>query len=213
MKPTISELWHSADPNDWADALERYWSFVLPRNRDLEHYLDDLDLERLRSLDARGWYSFLHNEYFRWKYTAANRYATTTSSLRFYQKDQHSLDELDQVRQKLLALDTDDIRSALEVAHRIRGLGPSGASGLLALMYPHKFGTCDQFVVKALGQIDGLPEAPVLSRMKPEDLTIPDGVAIINLLRRKAVDTNRVFNSDSWTPRKIDKVLWTYGRH
>jgi hypothetical protein len=65
MKPTISELWHSVDPTEWADALERYWTFVLPRNLDLERSLDDLDLERLRYLDARGWYRFLHDEYFR----------------------------------------------------------------------------------------------------------------------------------------------------
>jgi len=79
-------------------------------------------------------------------------------------------------------------------------------------MYPQKFGTVDQFVVKALVQIDSLPEAPTLRRMKPEGLTIPQGVLIIQILRRKASDNNRVLNSDGWTPRKIDKVLWTYGR-
>jgi hypothetical protein len=111
-----------------------------------------------------------------------------------------------------LTLDTDDTGSALKVACSIRGLGPPGASGLLALMYPHKFGTVDQFVVKALAQIDSLPEAATLRRMKPEGLTIPQGVLITQILRRKAADNNRVLNSDGWTPRKIDKVLWTYGR-
>jgi hypothetical protein len=212
MKPTVSELWYSADPKEWADALERYWTFVLPRNRDLERSLEDLDLERLRRLDARGWYRFLHDEYFRWKYTAANWYATTTGSLRCYEEDEHSLAELDHIRQRLLTLDTDDIRSALRVARRIKGLGPPGASGLLALMYPRKFGTLDQFVVKALRGIESLPEASTINRMRPKALTISDGVMIISILRQKAAKNNQVFSSDSWTPRQIDKVLWTYGR-
>jgi hypothetical protein len=48
--------------------------------------------------------------------------------------------------------------------------------------------------------------------MKPEDLAIRDGVLIVDVLRRKAADNNRVFKSANWTPRKLDKVLWTYGR-
>jgi len=31
-------------------------------------------------------------------------------------------------------------------------------------------------------------------------------------MRGKAADNNRVFKLDNWTPRKLDKVLWTYGR-
>ncbi|MFW6027899.1 MAG: hypothetical protein ACOC91_03740, partial [bacterium] len=93
-----------------------------------------------------------------------------------------------------------------------RGLGTAGASGLLALMYPRKFGTVDQFAVKALRQVNGLPEAAALARMTPESLSIRDGVLIIGILRRKAADNNRMFKSNAWTPRKLDKVLWTYGR-
>lgn len=208
---SIANLWISADPKAWEDALERYWSFVQPRNLALEQSLDALDLERLRRLDARGWYDFLRNDYFRWKYTQPNRYATTTQKLQHY-VDHDALSDLDQIRKHLLTLDTADIRSGLKVAKEIRGLGTAGASGLLALMYPQNFGTVDQFVVKALGQINGLPEAAALARMKPEALTIPDGVLIIGILQRKAADNNRVFKSNAWTPRKLDKVLWTYGR-
>jgi hypothetical protein len=147
----IAALWASADPKEWEDALAHYWSFVQPQNLALEQSLDTLDLERLRRLDARGWYEFLRDEYFRWKYTARNRYATTTKHLRRY-LDDGTLGDLDQIRGRLLTLDTDDIRSGLEAASAIRGLGTAGASGLLALMYPQKFGTVDQFVVKALGK-------------------------------------------------------------
>lgn len=207
----VAELWTSADPQAWEDALERYSDLVLPKNRALERSLDKLDLERLRRLDAPGWYDFLLEEYFRWKYTAANRYATTTRHLRSYVED-NALGDLDQIRKRLLTLDSDDSYWALLAATQIRGLGTAGASGLLALMYPRHFGTVDQFAVKALRQVDGLPEAKALARMNPEALTIEDGVLLIDIFRRKAADNKRVLKPDAWTPRLVDKVLWTYGR-
>jgi hypothetical protein len=207
----IADLWDSADPQAWEHALERYWTFVHPRNLTLEQSLDALDVQRLRRSDPQEWYDFLKNEYFRWKYTALNRYATTTRQLQRY-VDDDALGDLDQIRKRLLTLNTDDIRSALNAACAIRGLGTAGASGLLALMYPQNFGTVDQFVVKGLREVNGLPEAAAIARMKPQGLTVRDGVLIINVLRRKAADNNRVLKSDAWTPRKLDKVLWTYGR-
>jgi hypothetical protein len=208
----IAELWTSSDPAAWERALARYWSYVRSENLDLELSLDSLDLERLREMDGDGWFQFLRDEYFRWKYTAASRYAYTTQKLQSY-VDEDALDKLDVIREKLLTLDTDDIRSSLEVADEIRGLGTAGASGLLALMYPQKFATVDQFVVKALRQVDGLPEAESIARMDPEGLSVKDGVLLIDILRRKAADNNRAFNSKTWTPRKLDMVLWTYGRN
>ena len=55
-------------------------------------------------------------------------------------------------------------------------------------------------------------EATALARMNPEDLTIRDGAMIVGILQRKAAANNRNFKSNAWTPRKLDKVLWTYGR-
>jgi len=207
----IADLWVSTSPKVWENALEGYWNLVQPQNLALEQSLDKLDLGLLRRMDANEWYEFLRDKYFRWKYTDRRRYRTTTSNLQRYDED-NELGELDQIRVRLLALDPDYIRSGLETAHAIQGLGTAGASGLLALMYPKHFGTVDQFVVKALRQVQGLPEAEALTRMKPGSLTIKDGVLLINILRRKAADNNRVFKSDAWTPRKLDKVLWIYGR-
>ena len=48
--------------------------------------------------------------------------------------------------------------------------------------------------------------------MSPEGLTIKDGVVLITIMRRKAASLNEAFAIDSWTPRKVDMVLWTYGR-
>ena len=75
-------------------------------------------------------------------------------------------------------------------------------------MYPASFGTVDQFVVKALREVSGLPDALALANMNPESLTIQEGVLIIELLRRKAAEINRAINAPVWTPRRVDMALW-----
>ena len=208
---TISELWSSRDSQPWDHALLRYWDFVKPANLELEHRLESLNPEWIRNLDERGWYEFLHDEYFRWKYTAPSRYATTTRSLERYVEGGR-LDDLYRIKERLLALDRRDIGLGLLVAREILGLGTAGASGLLALLYPETFATVDQFAAKALCEVPGLPEAAALAKMNPLELDLEDGALLIRIMQRKAVENNQWFGTLSWTPRKIDKVLWTYGR-
>jgi len=208
----IVMVWHSLEAEVWERALTRYWSFVQPTNLELERVMAVLDLSRIRQLDPQGWYDFLLKEYFPWKYTARNRLASTTRHLRQY-ADTGSLDELYRIKQNLLIVDQADTRKALRVASNIKGLGTAGASGLLALLYPGMFGTVDQFMVKALRQIESLPESAALARMNPEQLTIPNAVMLIKITRRKADENNHLFHTTFWTPRKIDMILWTYGRY
>ena len=82
------------------------------------------------------------------------------------------------------------------LAKQIKGLGAAGASGLLALLFPRYFGTIDQFAVKALRQIDGLPEHAALQKMKSKNLNISDGVVLISIMRKKAEELNRFLNED-----------------
>jgi len=139
----IADLWRSSDSAAWAAAFERYWHFVRPANRALEQALDRLHLERIRRLDAQGWYDFLPAEYFRWKYTAPNRYATTTRSLGQYADEPGGIELLHGIKHRLLEIDPTDLRAGLSAACEIKGLGTAGASGLLALMYPATFATVD----------------------------------------------------------------------
>jgi len=66
--------------------------------------------------------------------------------------------------------------------------------------------------VKALREVNGLPEADALQLMNEESLTIRDGVVLIQIMQRKAAQLNELFQTSEWTPRKIDMILWTYGR-
>jgi hypothetical protein len=126
----LGDLWISRDAEAWAGALARYWDFVLPRNIDLERRFEHLDLAAyIGPLDEKKWYEFLRDEYFRWKYTAPNRYATTTRTLRRYE-DESRLPELNSIKERLLALDPTDIGYGLLVAGEIMGLGTAGASSV-----------------------------------------------------------------------------------
>jgi predicted ATPase with chaperone activity len=206
----ITNLWQSKSEKEWEECLSSYWGYVrnqLPKNFELEREMDVLHLEMVKALNPEEWYSFLREKYFRWKYTQPNRYVTTTNSLNRYLKE-GKLDELFEIKQKLLDFDTSDIKCGLSAAKRIHGLGIPGSSGLLALLYPHAFGTVDQFVVKSLLEIPDLPEKEAIKKMNPMKLSLRNGVLLIELMRRKAAKNNRIFGGNRWTPRKIDMILW-----
>ena len=203
----INDLWESHDELEWKTSLEHYWSFVRPENIHLERELNSLNLELINNLDQTGWYEFLHNKYFRWKYTAPNRYASTTQALKKY-KDSNRLDILFDIKKRLLKLATSDITAGLIIAREIYGLGIAGASGLLSIMYPNYFGTVDQFAVKALSQIPFLSDISQIRKMKTDNLTLRNGVMLINIMLKKAEENNVIFGTDFWTPRKIDMILW-----
>ncbi len=175
----------------WLQALERYWDYVKPVNVELEKELEALDVESVRRMNVQEWYDFLYHKYFRWKYTAANRLAATRKSLQKYMET-NSLDELLKIKERLFSFDKENIREGLKIASEVKGLGIAGASGLLALLFPDKFGTVDQFVVKALREVGTLSEMDALEKMNPEGLTISDGVILSKIMRAKADENNRV---------------------
>ena len=207
----VAELWNGKDRALWQKALDRYWTFVSAANFNLEKRMEQLDSTAVEEMSARQWYRFLLSEYFRWKYTAANRYASTTMWLKKYDEN-GQLDVLQKIKEQIFATDKNDIRQCLVRASSIRGLGIPGASGLLAVLFPEHFGTVDQFLVKALVQIPGLPERNRVAAMNPESLTLDDGVILIEIMRRKAGELNKALSTNEWTPRKVDMVLWTCGR-
>ena len=204
---TIDSLWNSRNEDDWNSALQNYWNFVRPGNIALERELNNLKIETITSLDSMGWYDFLHDKYFKWKYTAPNRYASTTLALRKY-KDADELDRLFDIKKRLLNFGISDISRGLSTATEIRGLGIAGSSGLLSLMYPDNFATVDQFAVKALCAVHELREREDVAKMRPENLTLRNGITLVNIMRSKAQENNSIFGTDFWTPRKIDMVLW-----
>ncbi len=211
---TIITLWESENQDEWKSALKIYWSFVQTKNLELEHEMDNLNSDIVRMMDKNEWYDFLLNKYFKWKYTAPNRYATTTKWLKQYEEN-NELTHLYQIKEQLFNFDKNDIRIGLDIVTQIKGLGPAGASGLLSLLFPSYFGTVDQFVVKTLHNLPNLPEKEDITKKNTRELKntqglkINDGVILIRIMRNKSDALNSLFQTDFWTPRKIDMVLWS----
>ena len=204
-------LWNEPSSDLWEKALKRYWSYVKPTNLELEKEMDCLQISSIAEMNQTQWYEFLLYKYFKWKYTAPNRYGSTTKHLR-NSVEQRGLPYLFKIKQKLLNFDLNDIEEGLQITTGISGLGAPGASGLLSIFYPSHFSTIDQFAVKALLQVSNMPCEDKIKRMNPNALKIQDGVVLISIMRLKAKELNSLFSSTAWTPRKIDMVLWTCGR-
>lgn len=216
-KPTVKKesvidnLWNYGSETAWNEALAHYYEIIRAEALEIENYIENIDATEVAQLSATEFYDFLHDKYFVWKYTAKNRLATTRKSLRRY-VEEGKLSELADIQRRLFSADHTNISRCLSIATEIRGLGAAGASGLLAVLFPKDFGTIDQFVVKALREVDGLPYAAELAEMNPESLSVKNGVLIIKILREQAEKLNQKFNTDFWTPRKIDMILWSIGR-
>ena len=222
MKKKINELWHNGKESDWKESLHFYWERLAGYSEEtrliekkLNPTIEDPHtskiLQRMQQFNKQEWYDFLYDEYFFWKYTDKRRLVQCRKHLSRYINEDR-LDELLQIRDKLLHTDRSDIQQSLSLAHNIHGLGTAGASGLLALMYPDDFGTVDQFVVKSFQRIEGLAEQDALMKINPDDINPKEGVLMIQIYRAKAAENNRRFNSTYWTPRTIDQILTTIDR-
>ena len=139
--------------------------------------MEKLSPSAIEEMSAAEWVEFLEERYFRWKYTAANRYATSTVAFR-RQLDREGVDRLNRIRTQILNPSSLHLGDRLRTVMEVKGLGPAGASGLLALLFPETFGTVDQFVVKALLQVEELAEREVLLAMNPESLSVSDAVLL-----------------------------------
>lgn len=211
----VNMLWNDGKESDWKAAITEYYdnSFVR-KHIDLENRMESLSPSDVRNMSDKEFYLFLRDEYFVWKYTAPNRLATTRKSLAEYETE--GLEALGKIKLSIFNAydrDPEDSEALLKAAKQIKGLGTAGASGLLAIMFPKEYGTVDQFLVYSLLKIPTLKEYSRIKGIKnPQVLSIKDAVILENILRDKACELNKKFNSDEWTPRKIDMILWAVDR-
>jgi hypothetical protein len=198
----------SRNEKQWRDALEGYWDNPSVRkNQEIEKYMDELDHEAIKKCAPSEWHDFLET-YFRWKFTESRWLPDRLKDF-----ESNSLEQLFRVKENLFAVDEFDlteVQKGLKTVKspQIRGLGYPGASGLLAVLFPKWFGTVDQMVVKALCEVESLPERQRVREMKPNNLKERDAILLIDIMRRKARQVNGWFGTNKWTSRKIDMILW-----
>lgn len=206
LSDRINELWFSDKQKKWEFYLDKYWSYVKPENMSIEKELSQINSELVKNFDEYQWYDFLKNKYFPWKYTDKRWLKINLEYLAYY--EQRNLQLLD-IKNQIFAFNKADIIQGLSVASQIKGLGVAGASGLLAILFPQYFGTVDKFVVEALSNLSHLNEHQLIKRMLTKSgMDIHDGKILIDIMRSKAIELNKTFNSERWNPRMIDMVLW-----
>lgn len=127
---TIKELWHCKDESFLKASFDNYWHFVKPQNIALERELDNLNPDAIMRMGPNDWQNFLLYQYFRWKFTAPNRLATTTKQLMKYEIE--GKDVLFSIKERLFTFNKADIEMGLKITTQIKGLGIAGASGLLS---------------------------------------------------------------------------------
>ena len=208
---TIKALWDNGNEEEWDYALENYYNILSDQQKPLEYYIDSINTDEIEQLSTNAFYQFLYDKYFVWKYTQKNRLATTRMNLAKYINNDE-MAKLESIQKRLFSTPKDDIEKCLKIVCEIYGLGTAGASGLLAILFPAHFGTVDQFVVKRLREIQHPFYKFELERMNPDSLKIKDGVILVEIMREKAKELNQKFDTDFWTPRKIDMILWSFGR-
>jgi hypothetical protein len=204
----MSELWNSGEESEWDMALGCYWRCFKEGSQQqmLERKLAAPQADRARTMAPIESYEFLRSEYFPWKFTICGYLKQNVHHLESqYKEDQGR--SLHAIRSRILAAgDADNIHDALQAADDIGGLAPVGASGLIAVLFPCRFATVDQYVVKSL-RCAGVGDAAAID---PAAIGHRDAVRIIEIQRRKAAELNEHFTKKEWTPRKIDMVLWAY---
>lgn len=203
----FNEIWSSNKQTEWNKLFKKYWSLIKEDNIQIEYDLNRLSVDLLSVMNEEQWFNFLFEKYFVWKYTAKNRLATTRKNLKKYLNEER-LGELHQIKNDILRIDVTNIKNSLSTACEIKGLGVAGASGLLSLIYPKEFATVDQFVVKALLEVDEKKE--IVENMNPEGLSLNDGVILTDIMRNKSKKMNELFQTDFWTPRTVEMALWAY---
>lgn len=207
----IHELWDKTDESSWECALKRYWCAVKPDHLKIEQEMASLDPNEIRAMDPNEWYEFLLCKYFFWKYTAPNRYATTTKKFRERHHDERGRELLFETKKEIFSFDRQDAKKGIQIVQsNISGLGVAGASGLLSLLFPEDFGTVDRFVIEELQKLHNIPEHNSLQCMDPKRaISLDNAALLIGIMRRKAQELNTTWGTDRWTPRKLDMILWS----
>lgn len=221
----LNELWHRGTEDDWEEAVREYWTVPgVSSQRALEEQMDNIHESRTTVLrDVDRFYKFLKEELYPWKMDRLYVASQQENLERYHVSTPHGIDRL---RQYLLitvpkwgSVDINEVYKRMSV---VGGMGIPVASGCLALLFPEHFGTLDRFCLRASLTVEGNTITDYL-RVTEDVTRNPDhffdkyedalrlhvAKLITMLYREKARDLNAKYSTDVWTPRRVEKVVWT----
>ena len=208
---TETSLWTSNDQDNWKDVENAYWdSKTVKRCESLYRELDAVDSNVIKNYTAEEFYNFLHDKYYVWKFTDKRILPNCQHYLSRHKDD---FSDFSKRQKAIFNFDLNDINAGIKCftdsKTRIGGMAVSAGSGLLSLLFPEYFGTVDLFVVLFLQKVDGISDR-VMQIKEPRNLKPAEAALLIQLMRDKANKLNEANATTYWTPRRIDKCLWSF---
>ncbi len=197
-------LWSENKHADWKKIEQEKYSHYVPNaTRKIEEEIENIKFDELKIHSDEQFFTFLKEKYYPWKYTDGRWLKNNLKHLEYYRDH---MEELSLIRRALFSFTPSDIELGFKIAMLIKGLGTAGASGLLSILYPEHFGTVDQFAAVALNKTKTFERS-----FNPDKITLSDALDMERIMIVKANKLNHANNINYWTPRKVDKVLWTIG--
>jgi hypothetical protein len=96
----------------------------------------------------------------------------------------------------------------LGIISKIPGLGTIGASGVLALAHPENYGTIDRWVLESFHVNGEFRYVRSLDLDYKASYGLEYGALLTLRLREIAQQLNEKNRVNSWTPRRVDMVLF-----
>lgn len=215
----VSYLWNSLDELLWRNKYLTYINNLDKTNLYLFNFLDKIKIDDIDKMSVQEFYNFLYDFFFPFQYSSKTNLNKCREEFEQYILKEN-LNELDEIRKKLITIDLSNYENAIEEARKIYGLGYVGATALLSILYPNNFVTIDQFLLYALYSIDSLKDKiiTVYNPVKRKPIIIDDkrtkirltslshGELATNLLKNKSIELNNKA-SNFWNPKKIGLIL------
>jgi hypothetical protein len=206
------ELWHSNSPEPWDALIGAYWRQpTVRRTLQIHKELEHLDREEVLGRAPEDWYQWLRDSFMPWKFEA-HRVPVRQRDIDGQWATASGREDIERVRRTMVvAMERGGFEEAVSLAKSIKGIGVSAGSAMVTLLFPGRCATGDDRVVGFLRAVPDLPEhQEILGISDPKQLRICEATVISRIAGSKAADLNGKFGVQCWTPRLVERSLWTY---
>lgn len=209
-KIDIKDIWNCNEVGKWKDAEEEYSKRINQVAKKIEKKFEQMTTEEILGLSPDEFYIFLRDMYFPWKFTGIYLKPRLENLKTIENKQTQIKDVIDDLKelQKRIAdkkeLNDDDMSNAIRNLQKIPGIGLSAATGLLSILFPTHFGTINKHVRINLKKV-----GCKISEQDCINISVKNAIKMEKILIEKAKKLNTDMNTDYWTPRRLDKILWS----
>lgn len=203
-KETLDELFRFDDESKWEEYEKiKYYDYANKDGRDdkqMEKALNS-ELGKIKEVEFDKFFNILIEPYYEWIRMQPVNKNFITENKEILKKSFMELVAFEYERTLCEKPCCEYYGKYFSILEQVKGIGEVSASGLLAIIHPELFGILNSDVQEILkekypGEFDGR-EKCVLMEEK---------------LLEISKELNKAFGGDYWTPRRVDKVLWSVAK-